>query len=88
MLPSDDGEDGLGVAVDMGTDLLRVIPTKRSASPLDDLDARVRETRYGFGRERRLRLVFTGRTTPTWLRRAVARRRDAQLIEAGDLVGT
>ncbi len=64
------------------------MPPKRSASPLDDLDARVRETRYGFGRERRLRLVFTGRTTPTWLRRAVARRRDAQLIEAGDLVGT
>jgi hypothetical protein len=59
----------------------------RADSPLDDLDARVRETRYGFGRERRLRLVFTGRLAPTWLRRAIARRPDAELIDAEALSG-
>jgi hypothetical protein len=62
-------------------------PPIRPASPLDRLDAQIRETRHGFGRERRLRLVFTGRTTPTWLRRAVARRPEADLIDADDLVG-
>lgn len=57
------------------------------ASPLDALDLAIRETRYGFGREHRLRVVFTGRSTPTWLRREVARRHDARLIGADDLVG-
>ncbi len=56
-------------------------------SPLDGIDAEVRETRYGFGRERRLRLIFTGRTAPTWLRRDVARRHDAALIDAEGLLG-
>jgi hypothetical protein len=55
--------------------------------PLARLDADIRETRYGFGRERRLRLLFSGRSTPTWLRREVARRPDAVLIDAGALVG-
>jgi len=57
------------------------------ASPLDQLDAEVRETRYGFGREQRVRLLFTGRTAPTWLRRDVARRHDAMLIDAEALLG-
>ena len=57
------------------------------SSPLDELDREIRETRYGFGRERRLRLLFTGRTTPTWLRREVARRHDAMLIDAEGLLG-
>ena len=55
--------------------------------PLAELDSEIRETRYGFGRERRLRLCFTGRAAPTWLRRQVARRSDAQLIDAGALLG-
>ena len=55
--------------------------------PLAALDSEIRETRYGFGRERRLRLCFTGRTAPTWLRRQVARRSDAELIDAGALLG-
>jgi hypothetical protein len=59
----------------------------RDADLLAALDADVRETRYGFGRERRLRLVFTGRAAPTWLRREVARRPDAELIDAGALLG-
>ncbi len=55
--------------------------------PLAALDAEIRETRYGFGREGRLRLCFTGRAAPTWLRRQVARRSDAELIDAGALLG-
>jgi hypothetical protein len=57
------------------------------ASPLDGLDAEVRETRYGFGREGRLRLLFTGPQAPPWLRRDVARRHDAKLIDAAALLG-
>lgn len=60
---------------------------ERTPSPLDALDAEIRETRYGFGRERRLRLVFTGRAAPTWLRREIARRPDARLVEAKELLG-
>ncbi len=62
------------------------VPTPE-ADPLARLDREIRETRYGFGRERRLRLVFTGGRTPTWLRRMIARRPDAELIDAGALVG-
>lgn len=56
-------------------------------TPLDQLDGAVRETRYGFGRERRLRLLFTGRPAPTWLKRDVVRRHDAKLIDAEALLG-
>ena len=59
----------------------------REASPLDRLDEDVRRTRYGFGRERRLRLIFSGRPAPTWLRRETARRTDARLVEAAELLG-
>jgi hypothetical protein len=62
-------------------------PHHREDAPLETLDRAVGETRYGFGRERRLRLVFTGRGAPTWLRREVARRRDAELIDARTLLG-
>ncbi len=59
----------------------------RSASPLDALDVSVAKTRYGFGRERRLRLVFCGKPAPTWLRRVCARREDALLLEPAHLAG-
>lgn len=62
-------------------------PRTPQPSPLELLDRNIRETRYGFGRERRVRLVFTGRTTPTWLRREAARRDDARIVSASDLVG-
>ena len=62
-------------------------PARRSDAPLDELDRQLRETRFGFGRERRVRLVFTGHDAPRWLQREVARRHDAELIDAGALVG-
>ncbi|MGB1656882.1 MAG: hypothetical protein ACPHO4_06000, partial [Longimicrobiales bacterium] len=55
--------------------------------PLKQLDLSIRETRYGFGRQGRIRLVFTGRSTPTWLRREVARRDDARIVDAAGLMG-
>ena len=59
----------------------------RTTAPLADLDALVSRTRYGFGRERRQRLIFTGAPPPAWLRRDVARRNDATLIEPEMMVG-
>ena len=59
----------------------------RTAEPVRALDAAIRETRYGFGRERRVRVLFTGRSAPRWLQREVARRHDAQLIDAEALAG-
>ncbi len=61
-------------------------PSSQS-SPLDDLDAEVARTRYGFGREGRLRIIFTGRATSGGLRRDVARRHDAHIIDAEGLLG-
>ena len=55
--------------------------------PLESLDEQMRETRYGFGRERRVRLVFTRQNPPQWLQRQVARRHDAELIDARALAG-
>lgn len=55
-------------------------------SLLADMDASVRETRYGFGREVRLRIVFTARRPPAELSRAVARRDDAALITLSDMI--
>lgn len=57
------------------------------SSPVDLIEAGIRETRYGFGRERRLRLVFTGRPPPVELRRRVVRHQDAHLIDAEALMG-
>ena len=62
-------------------------PRTPERTPLERLDRNIRETRYGFGRERRERLVFTGRATPTWLRREVARRDDARIVSANELIG-
>lgn len=57
-------------------------------SALDHLDGQVRSTRYGFGRERRLRIIVTGRLASASLRREVARRHDAELIDATALLGS
>lgn len=62
-------------------------PQTPTPTPLMQLDRSIRETRYGFGRQGRIRLVFTGRSTPTWLRREVARRDDARIVDAAGLLG-
>lgn len=59
----------------------------RSRSPVARIESAMRESRYGFGRERRVRLVFTAQVAPGWLRREVARNRDALLIDASALLG-
>ena len=56
-------------------------------SPLLALDAQVRETRYGFGRERRLRILFLEEDAPPPLLREVARREDAVLVGLDGLAG-
>ena len=55
--------------------------------PLEQLDAAIRETRYGFGREQRIRLIFTGQPLPRGLKREVARRPDARVVDAQALAG-
>ena len=62
-------------------------PERRADSPLTRIARAMKNTRYGFGRERRLRIVFTGRPAPLWLRREIARDQDAVLIDAAALVG-
>ncbi len=54
---------------------------------LDVLDREIRETRYGFGRERRLRLLFVRGEAPPPLVREVARRHDVMLVDARALSG-
>lgn len=56
-----------------------------STAVLARLDAQVRTTRYGFGRETRLRLIFTSGQPPPSLERDVARRYDAEVITPEDL---
>ena len=51
------------------------------------LDAQMRETRYGFGRERRLRIVFLAGEAPPDLLREVARRDDAAVVGLGAVAG-
>jgi hypothetical protein len=51
------------------------------------LDADIRETRYGFGRERRLRLAFASREFGPSALREAARRHDAVLIGPRQLAG-
>lgn len=60
-----------------------------SAAPstLQRLDAHVRETRYGFGRERRLRLLFLRDAAPPALQREAARRHDVALVGLEALAG-
>lgn len=52
------------------------------------LEEDVAHTRYGFGRQGRHRVIFTGRPAPTSLKRTVARRRDTLLVDARALLGT
>lgn len=60
----------------------------RGEDPLGALDAEARRTRYGFGRQHRLRLYFTSTEPPRWLERAAVRREQAFLLGPGALVGT
>lgn len=62
-------------------------PLLEADAPLESLDRQIRETRFGFGREARLRVVFTGQAAPGWLLRSVARRHDAEVIDVDRLVG-
>jgi hypothetical protein len=55
---------------------------------LEALDTMVGETRYGFGRERRLRLVFATGGFTAELARQAARRDDVTLVDGDALVGT
>ncbi len=57
------------------------------ADALSVLDREIGETRYGFGREARLRIVFSGTGSTPALERAAARRHDAVLLGPEDLVG-
>ena len=59
----------------------------RGDDPLAPLDAAARETRYGFGREHRIRLLFTSAEPPRWLERAAVRRDQFLLIGPSQLVG-
>jgi uncharacterized protein len=58
-----------------------------SATPLADLDRAVGETRYGFGREHRLRILFSARPLPRAIEREVARRHEASVIGPEVLAG-
>lgn len=55
--------------------------------PLDVLDREIRETRYGFGRERRLRVLFLRDEPPPDLMRDAARRHDVALVDVRALSG-
>jgi hypothetical protein len=57
------------------------------ASALRALDAQVRETRYGFGRERRIRLLFMQAEAPPALQREAARRHDVAVVGLDTLAG-
>ena len=63
-------------------------PLLETDRPLEALDRQIRETRYGFGREARLRILFTPQGAPGWLQREVARRHDADIVDAKGLVGS
>ncbi|MCG6955204.1 MAG: ATP-binding protein [Gemmatimonadetes bacterium] len=54
---------------------------------LSDLDAMIAETRYGFGRESRLRIVFSAQGFAPELARQAARRHDVALVDGEALVG-
>lgn len=55
---------------------------------LDELDRQIRETRYGFGREQRMRMLFGRGPFSLELERRAARRHDTVLISAQALVGS
>ena len=62
-------------------------PPARGDDPLGALDREARQTRYGFGRQHRLRLYFTSSDAPRWLERAAARLEQCLLLGPGALVG-
>jgi len=51
------------------------------------LDRDIRETRYGFGRERRIRVLFSPASLPAALLREAARRHDVHLVDGEALLG-
>jgi hypothetical protein len=65
-----------------------VSPHADGAGTLERLDRSIRETRYGFGRERRTRVLFSPGAMPTTLQREAARRHDVHLVDAVALVGS
>lgn len=65
-------------------------PVPRDGDGMDALhrlDHDVRETRYGFGRERRLRVLFSADALPAAIQREAARRHDVQVVDARALAG-
>jgi AAA+ ATPase superfamily predicted ATPase len=54
---------------------------------LSALDRQIRETRYGFGREARLRILFLPGAPTAALAREAARRHDVRVVDAGALAG-
>lgn len=64
-----------------------VPPGENGRAILSALDRQIRETRYGFSRERRLRVLFTRGGVPPELAREAARRHDVVVVDAGALAG-
>lgn len=58
-----------------------------SADAVEALDRQVRETRYGFGRELRLKILFCVGGVPMALARQVARRHDVEVVDSEALAG-
>ncbi len=58
-----------------------------SREDLESLDRHVRETRYGFGREARLRVLFVEAAPAPALVREAARRHDVRIVDAAALAG-
>ena len=65
----------------------RPVGDTRKRGVFATLDADMRETRYGFGRERRLRLAFASKELGPSIQREAARRHDAVLIGPRQLAG-
>lgn len=61
--------------------------SRTDTSPFTELDRAIGETRYGFGRELRLRILFLDGPPSTELQRSAARRHDAVLLTPEDLAG-
>jgi len=67
----------------------RALWTDAAVSPghFDAVDREVRNTRYGFGREARLRVLFTSGPVEPEVRRRAAREVGAWIVEAETIVG-
>jgi len=62
--------------------------SEADTTALDRLDAQIRETRYGFGRERRLRILFVDGEPSLPLQREAARRDDVIVVGPDALGGS